>query len=587
MDKYQLITTDLGDTLLDNRIVLFLGAWCVRKGNPKNNKNQKEVFVEPIFSDSNERAKAFEYLIEIRKRFCVDLYEQLNVMHDESHTYSYWDIIAGHWAKRYISTMYNRYYSIKSIVHKYSDIKTCVMRDVDPYYLCSSTSMEFYEFVNSSIWNHVLYSLVIKEFHEIQVKYDDSLCNYPLMCSTRKRLTHRIILRRILNSIYLVTRRQTDAIIVNSYLPRFQELALFLRMLQIPTIWNNEYNCDNDVQSVYRDKLLLEGGGCDDFEVFIRRCAKYMIPKIYLEGYKSAKKYIESLCLPIRPKLVYTSNNYDSDDLFKIMCAGYKEKDVPILFGQHGAGYGTHLYFKNKYSPECIHSDYFISWGSISSNTKAIPMFTFKTLKKKISARKKSNIILISPSMLNNITHWDNWDDYIKNFEYQLAFVKALEDNVRKRLFIKMHVDSKRNKISEKDIWLENIPQIHICDHNKTMDYYLKRSSIAVFAYDSTGLLECISMGYPCIGFWYGGFSHLNTEAKKDYEMLVSVGIIHLSPQNAAEHINQYIDNYDLWWNDDVVVNARHIFCSKYARSSGSVKMLADVLKKISKKKAV
>ena len=87
-------------------------------------------------------------------------------------------------------------------------------------------------------------------------------------------------------------------------------------------------------------------------------------------------------------------------------------------------------------------------------------------------------------------------------------------------------------------------------------------------SYDSTGLLETLSKDIPSIAFWQNNLDHVCDSILKDYERLVDVGIIHLSPESAAEKVNEIWDNVNKWWTQESVQNARRQFCAKYARIS-------------------
>jgi putative transferase (TIGR04331 family) len=91
---------------------------------------------------------------------------------------------------------------------------------------------------------------------------------------------------------------------------------------------------------------------------------------------------------------------------------------------------------------------------------------------------------------------------------------------------------------------------------------------IIVHSYDSTGMLETLEANIPTIAFWTNGLDHLLTDAVPFYQKLVDVGIIHLTPESAADKINREWDNVEMWWKSNEVQYARKLFCSQYARSS-------------------
>jgi putative transferase (TIGR04331 family) len=91
---------------------------------------------------------------------------------------------------------------------------------------------------------------------------------------------------------------------------------------------------------------------------------------------------------------------------------------------------------------------------------------------------------------------------------------------------------------------------------------------LLVHSYDSTGLLETLEADRPTIAFWQDGLNHLVDEAIPHYQLLISAGIVHLTPESAAAKINEIWADVDNWWASHEIQSARQIFCEKYARTS-------------------
>jgi putative transferase (TIGR04331 family) len=101
-----------------------------------------------------------------------------------------------------------------------------------------------------------------------------------------------------------------------------------------------------------------------------------------------------------------------------------------------------------------------------------------------------------------------------------------------------------------------------------------------VHSYDSTGILETLSQNIPTLAFWQNGFEHLRESAKPYYQLLVDVGIIHLTPESIAQKVNAVWDDIDAWWMQDNLQDARKKFCNQYARPSRNpVNQLIKLLK--------
>ena len=104
------------------------------------------------------------------------------------------------------------------------------------------------------------------------------------------------------------------------------------------------------------------------------------------------------------------------------------------------------------------------------------------------------------------------------------------------------------------------------------------QNRLIVHSYDSTGILETLSLNIPTICFWRGGLEHLLPDAKPYYELLEDVGILVTTPERAAEIVALHWENIDKWWRNQDIQDARKAFIRQYARME---KHPVRVLKKL------
>lgn len=106
-----------------------------------------------------------------------------------------------------------------------------------------------------------------------------------------------------------------------------------------------------------------------------------------------------------------------------------------------------------------------------------------------------------------------------------------------------------------------------IIDHKKNnLKKLISKSRLVVFAYDSTGILELLTLNIPILAFWQNEYDYLIEEAKPFYTELVKAGVFHFSPITAAVKVNQIWNNVDNWWSSTLVQEARLNFCSNYSK---------------------
>ena len=89
-----------------------------------------------------------------------------------------------------------------------------------------------------------------------------------------------------------------------------------------------------------RENIVFDFHKANDFERFLEYYLRYAIPTIYLEGFLDLSNTVDSMLWPKDPKLIFTSNSFFSDEVFKKWTADKILKDTPYFIGQHGGGYG-------------------------------------------------------------------------------------------------------------------------------------------------------------------------------------------------------------------------------------------------------
>ena len=124
------------------------------------------------------------------------------------------------------------------------------------------------------------------------------------------------------------------------------------------------------------------------------------------------------------------------------------------------------------------------------------------------------------------------------------------------------------------------------CPHTKielgiiNIGKLIKKNRLVVHSYDSTGLLETLSLNIPTMCFWRDGLNHLLPSAKPYYELLADAGILFFSPEETAKSIALHWDDISGWWESEKVQDAIQVFCQQYARTvAHPVRELKNLLK--------
>jgi len=571
-----LITTADEKSWLFDRPVIFLGGWCCRHARQDLWRSMNAFVAPPYGLDLESRDRDNQLAREYENSLFPELCKILNQYHSTDHTQRYWSILIGHWFRRYIEVIINRYQTLNKCIEVYqpsevavSSQKRCELAPWDSY-------AAIWKF-NDDDWNSSLYVRLAEQLNISRVSVEP--CNLIETKEVAKNTTSlsgnflgqlfKSALSKCLKwSVYLS--RNEDAVIINSYLPRKFELLLNLSLRQIPFRYKEQRLSFPVAQVDHFERHRLSKEITPPIQSGLNYSLRSLIfelmPICFLEGYSGLVKAASNLSWPKNPKFIFTSNNFDTDEIFKVWTAEKVESGIPYFVGQHGSNYGTSRYMNP--SIEELTSDKFITWGWSDGLSQHVPGFIFKTCgNKRLKSKKNGGLLLIELHPGQMLTTWDSVAEYGLYFNEQLRFVESLWPTVRKALIVRLQLTLQDLGWNEISRWQEFDPFIKLETGAGKLEGLICDSRLVVFSYNSTGVLECMSQNIPMIAFWQNGLEEIRDSAKPYFQLLVDAHILHANPQSAAEHINTIWNNVEEWWNSSSVQDARLKFCQRYAAS--------------------
>lgn len=567
-----LITTALQETWRDDVPVLFLGDWCCTY-DQRDKWQELDYLIAKTFRESSEHQKKDVALIEeMSSRLLIDLSVMLNLHHKKNYSLRYWDIVLGEWLRRSIFTVFNRYISIKEVLLKYEISGTSIL-DSSDYSLAVQDSGSFTFAANDDLWNHVLYSRILETL--VDDKFEFTVGVKPVILNFAGEIiveaAQKSLKRKMFNALERNLRpfsRTRDSFISHTYLPFWKEVQLQLAFRQVPQIWESPVLPHVDANLNLRKSISLGGSGQSEFETFVRKLLPQILPICYLENYDTICQIVSDLPWPSKPKFIFTSNRFFSDEIFKAWVGEKTEHGIPYFVGQHGANYGT--FFSSDYWTEITTADRFLTWGWANDSAKDLPAFVFNIASKPRKSNPNGGLLLIELPKPDRVglagvnTVYSNFDLYQ---EQQFRFVNALPLEIQQKLTVRLHGHWKRMRWCDDLRWKDQMPTIRVETGVAPIQNLIENSRLVVHSYDSTGILEGLASNIPTLCFWYGGLDYLHPKAKPYYEMLRNVGIIANSPEEAAKHVSLYWENIEAWWESNEVQSARQNFCELYANT--------------------
>jgi putative transferase (TIGR04331 family) len=582
--KRYLITSADERTWRFHEPVIFLGEWCRLYDRRHIWQNMIYAIVaEPYGISSAKKDDDFSEVKALEEKLFPEFCKILNEHQNTFHSKRFWQILLGHWFRNILNLLLNRTNTLKKCFELYEISGTTVYTNND-YSLAPFDTASFHSACGDDRWNNLLYSRIInfldvdfpKEF--LEDKYNSNIdTRYKSKILTNHQSIKKNILYWLFNKYNQISRiflKDEDAFIINSYLPRLMEFKLELALKQFPQMWVLQHK-NPDLLKIIKapDKLLREKltnkflyKSEYGFENIVRSLLFELLPICYLEGFKDLKEIANKLPWPKSPKFIFTSNNFHSDEVFKIWTAYKIELAVKYYVGQHGQNYGT---LKN-YSPtiEETTADKFINWGFKEELPKNIPAFIFNTVGKKKNYNSKGGLLLVEVCSPYRYETWDTESGFIEYFNDQIEFIKMLAKDPKKKLTIRLHNSSQNFRWSENKRFFDFDPSLNVDRGSVSMDKLISKNRLVVYSYNSTGFLETMSQNTPTLVFWQNGLNDLENNVISNYQALIDLGIIHLSAKSAAVKVNDIWNDVEGWWRQSSIQKGRKKFCELYAKTS-------------------
>ena len=86
-----------------------------------------------------------------------------------------------------------------------------------------------------------------------------------------------------------------------------------------------------------RKKIDLKKENLQNLETFIRKILPESLPTSIVESANNILKNLDKTNFPKNPKVIFTSNSYDFDEVFKFYTAKNVDTGCKYYIGQHGA----------------------------------------------------------------------------------------------------------------------------------------------------------------------------------------------------------------------------------------------------------
>ncbi|MFZ2540705.1 MAG: LIC12162 family protein [Gallionella sp.] len=584
-----LITTADERTWKFDRPVIFLGEWCRIYDRKHIWQDMDAIVAAPYGLGQTQKDADHAEARNLEEKLFPILCDSLNHHHGTQHGARFWRIVFGHWLRRYVDVILNRVKTLELCLQTYQLSGTTAFSG-DRYALAPLDSYAAVWAFNDDRWNNALYVRILSLLGEVSCPVEVVAGDASQGFSWRATETAGPLKRRILKWGYHQVcklagflSRENDAFIINSYLPKKEEIKLQLALGQVPQLWASpQLETTIKPDWALRQSLSehITGISSDTRFAVTRSLVFEILPVCYLEGFAELTEKVQQLPWPKRPKFIFTSNNFDTDDVFKLWAAMKVESGFKYVAGQHGNNYGTYRYMNPSIEERTV--DKFLTWGWTDGLPQHTPTFILKTAGCKAEAHNPNGgLLLIEDMRYQSLDTWDRTQEFETYFVDQVAFAEKLQKPPRQYLTVRVHPAYICLKSFEVARWRDFDPGLKIETGVLSIQKLVDQSRLIIHSYDSTGILETLSQNIPTLAFWQNNLDHLRDSAKPYYQLLVDAGIVHLTAESVAAKVNEVWDDVEGWWKQSAIQEARKQFCDRYARvSQNPARDLKELLQK-------
>ena len=468
---------------------------------------------------------------EIYQNIFPELNDELNKYHKIKWNSKQYEKLLGNWVFNFIEIFYDRWLHCDDWIINHQNPILDLSSDIDDFQKnCIKDS--FNDSINRYLRiikdNGQLRNIEIPSKMNCIQNYSTIMKNKnPIQIHNEYHLNQRIGISGKINETYKTWRlrglAQTIIFFVDQPVPLYTD-----------QVWR---------LSLFKNRVL-------DFYEACKAFLRIYLPVVFLEGFKSLKECSEKSYAPF----FYTANSTHSDIPFKFTLANW-DRETRLLGHQHGGGYGIDLSCQGEKYDRSV-SDLFYTWGwSEDQNTRPLPI-PHRIQKRKLEKTDKLLLTCVNyPKYLYKLNYYHIGENNLVLIQDTIKFVKLIKHLDLEISYYRLDYEwdvrgrfKKANAIVPEKRLNHGEYALYICN------------------YVGTTWLETLASNFPTICFYDPSVIAFRQNVKPLINALEKIGVLHTSPESAAEKVIEIYENPNNWWKAGEVQEVRSAFVNQYAR---------------------
>ncbi|MFI5348067.1 MAG: LIC12162 family transferase [Elusimicrobiota bacterium] len=577
-----LATTALEDFWDASKPVLFLGDGCRRFSRRSVWEAMDGRLLETPWVSEKAVRDAYQFVSDARERLLPRLAKALNGIHGREHDQRYWRIFLGPWLTWYLNVVYDRYRLIRRALDLEPDLTTIGL--AESCFVTPQDTLDFVLQIQDDPYNLQVCTKILAALGRDFPRKEAAVIPSPLARNpsaygsggTSMRARLKRLAKKCRQVAFEALQSRGRVILKNSYFSRRVEALLWLKtggrvsVNVTPSLPAAE--TASPLNRVLREKLREAAPAGDEFDRILARLLPEDLPRCFVEDYGSVEAYARAH-YPPSPRAIFSANAWYFDEAFKHWSGACAEEGTRLLGTQHG-GYGVLRYMiMPSEAHELEIADRYYTWGWERSGTHASTVAlpgTKLTGRESLPADNKRTgllyLVTATPRFLVEFPY--SPDQQSRYFDRQNKFVESLPPKALSALKARPHYTDFGWDVRQQ--WRERFPEVALDNWERNFWENLAECRLFITDHLSTTYLEALAAGKPTILFTDPGIviNEFNPDAQEYFDGLRAVGILHDTPESAAQAVGQVYEDVEAWWNEPSRQAAVERFRRRYARTS-------------------